>query len=614
MKRFYTLVLGLVAAIVLPVVAQAYSVTLGVDTPANVSVKLTGDGVDSTLTLAAGDNVVEYSDYCSLAIATADGYLLKVDNVNDGYTACQYQTAYNLSLSPYSDGARYNLTTSAEADVRSGSLVLTVDHPEKIAVSRGGTYTNIEGLVAGDNTVRFIPDTENVIMLRSAQYGTPLYSVTLNGVAQNESYGSYNITVAQGDSLKVETDFPDGPASLAISYVQGDNGCVSRITLNGQDIDNTDNVSARLGDKVEVFFNESDYVINSVAINGAAPETSSWGFYSRSVVMTKAENTMVIDATKNAVLTVTLKITDPEHVTVYRGSEWNYDSFQGLVAGDNTLTFSTTNTTMTIVGKNGNLLRSVLAGGEVVPVDQNRATVTVTDGMVVEVESAAPQRNSTMVVYVDNLDGATYGYSVQRSDRSSLELTSGYNKVLFDNADMPMLFAFYTDGTAPAAYVNDSNFEPKYSGGSTFELGSASDNATVVKFYFDGTPTTCAVSFDLTEGVEAQVVRDLVLPVAVDAAAPVQVLSGTRFDMTLAGEDLEVMVNGAVVTPADNVYSFTATADTQVKVNVKNGVENVTDGNAPAQYFNLQGMPVHTPQKGMMYIRKTAASAEKVVY
>lgn len=595
MKRFYTLMLGLLLAVMLPAVARAFSVTIGVDNPANLVAKLSVNGVDSILTLQAGDNAVNYSDYATLSLNTTPGVMLKVYNVKDGYTAGEYLSSYNLSLSPYADGAQYNVTTMLETEVRTASFTLDIDNPEKVAVTRGGTYTNVAGLQPGENTVLFIPGKEDVLMVRSATYGTPLYSVTLNGVEQTESWGSYNIPVTNGANVKVISAFPDGPAALALSYVNGDNGCISRITLNGNEVELTDNVSGRLGDKVEVFFNETDYVINSVAINGGTPETSNWGFYSRAVTMKQAESTMVIDATKHATFNVTLKLTAPEHVNVYRGSEWNYDTFNGLTAGENTLSFSTSNTLMTIVAKNGNLLKSVLANGEVVPVQNNKAAVTVTEGMVVEVESGAPSRDNTMVVYVDNLDAAEYGYSFMRADRSSIEATSGYNTVKFDNADMPMLFAFYVNELSPAAYVNDQPLAPMYDGGATFQLPRAENNATVVKFYLNGTPAPCNVSFQLSEGIQASATRDLILPVTLDPEAPVQVLAGTRFDLTVDPvEGLEVLVDNAPVAAVDNVYTFTANADTQVSVNVNNALENITLTPADGALYNLQGIRITT--------------------
>ena len=58
-------------------------------------------------------------------------------------------------------------------------------------------------------------------------------------------------------------------------------------------------------------------------------------------------------------------------------------------------------------------------------------------------------------------------------------------------------------------------------------------------------------------------------------------------------------------------------ADSSSEIGINNtptGVADIIDSNSSNKYFNLQGMPVQNPVKGMMYILKTATSAEKVVY
>ncbi len=58
-------------------------------------------------------------------------------------------------------------------------------------------------------------------------------------------------------------------------------------------------------------------------------------------------------------------------------------------------------------------------------------------------------------------------------------------------------------------------------------------------------------------------------------------------------------------------------ADSSSEIGINNTTTSVVDileENSCKQYFNLQGMPVQTPVKGLMYILKTTTSAEKVVY
>lgn len=58
-------------------------------------------------------------------------------------------------------------------------------------------------------------------------------------------------------------------------------------------------------------------------------------------------------------------------------------------------------------------------------------------------------------------------------------------------------------------------------------------------------------------------------------------------------------------------------ADSSSEIGINNtttGIADIIDGENAKRYFNLQGMPVKNPVKGMIYIQKTASTTEKVVY
>ena len=575
----------------------AYSIKLDIDNPENVEVYwVENDVPGDTIAIVAGENTLGYNGTGEYKITAKPGMLLtSVKNITEGYDLTSYCNTYSIWCSESASGNTYSVATGIESEIRNGSFVLSVDDPANVVVTRSGTYTTIENLVAGDNNVRFIKDVENTLQIRHAKYGTPLYSVCLNGVEQSESWGSYNVSIAEGDSVQIRAKFPEGPAALGIEFVNGDSACVSKITLNGEEIPVSDTVSGKLGDQVEVFFNETDYVINSVAINGGEPETSSWGFYSRTVVLKQPVNTLTIDASKNVSFDITLTLSNPDHVNVFRGSEWDYDMFEGLTTGDNTLSFTSANTKMTIVGKNGYILQSVTANGEAIEVADNRAEVNVTEGMTVEVVTIEPVRDNTLVVYVNDINAAPYGYEIQRGDRSTLSLESGYNIVKYNDAELPMLFAFYCDeGGAPYAYNNGQTWASMYDGGAVFQL-EAADNNSVVKFYFGAQPSNCNVSFDIAEGISTTVVRDIIIPVDIESSSSEVVLSGTQYTLTVSSpEGLVVMINDETATPQDNVYAFTVTADTRVSVKKTSGVENVLNDNVIDDVYNMQGIRVGT--------------------
>ncbi len=63
------------------------------------------------------------------------------------------------------------------------------------------------------------------------------------------------------------------------------------------------------------------------------------------------------------------------------------------------------------------------------------------------------------------------------------------------------------------------------------------------------------------------------------------------------------------------IKSYFADSSSEIGINnPSTGIADIIENGNAKKYFNLQGIPVQNPVKGMIYILKTATSAEKVVY
>lgn len=592
MKKFYTtFVIGLIALLA-PALASAYSITVNIDNPDVVSVTYN----DTPYEHQAGDNVFEYDNNCHVAITVTDpAYSIKsVFNDTENYQLSSMQTNYHLYAYQYQDGNHYTITTFNLEEARSGQFTFKVDNPDKIDARLGGTYTKLD-LTPGENTIKFIPGTENELTISPTNYNTPLYQVLKNGEPLTANYGSYTTMVEEGMAIEVVADFPEAPATVAFEYVNDCQGIVTSVKVNGNEVtDFAEGFSAMLGDQIEIYLNTTDFKFNSIQLNNGTPQYNYYGSYTTNLNQT--ENVIKIDAVRHGNFNFTLSLTDPSHVQVYNGQNYNGTLLTDLTAGDNTLEFSTRNNLLTIKAASGCFITAVTADGETVNANSsNEYQINTAAGMKVIVESGAINRDKTMVIYVDDLSAAKYGCNVTRADRSQIDLTSGYNTISFYDGDLPLQMSFH-EPTVSKVYLNGEEYAPRYEGSSSFEFNGINDG-DIVKVYLAAVPSTHTLSFTISGDVHvASAIHDRINPF--EHTELLSVLTGTEVSIepVESPEDLLATLDDNVLDAVDGKYTFAATADHQFELKVDPaGIKNVSvETTSDTDVYNLQGIRVAT--------------------
>jgi hypothetical protein len=142
-------------------------------------------------------------------------------------------------------------------------------------------------------------------------------------------------------------------------------------------------------------------------------------------------------------------------------------------------------------------------------------------------------------------------------------------------------------------YINDELVDPVYTGGTYYKF-TVSDK-DIVKIFVSSVPEFYNVSFEVPQGVELSVVKDLITEASLEGF---QALTGTQVDLTFNSEldGYEVYLNDEKVEVEENAYRFNVAADTVVKVTLagENGISAVSADSLRGNVYNLQGISVGT--------------------
>lgn len=588
MVKFYKSVMALMLSIV-ALAANAVNITINVDNPDRVKVSIAYEEKN----IVAGDNSFSVDEYTQVVIEAKAGALLQsVARTSDG--SSEYvtnMTSCNLYVSSYNEGETWTVTSGLESDIRSGVCHVTVDDASKVRIQRSGTYSEVT-LSDGLNEVRYIPGTETQLMIASSAYGTPLYKVTHNGATIEPQYNTWYVDLIGNDEIEILANYPDIDIPVHFTYADEESkGFITGVTVDAAQADNYNDAdfSVKAGSAITISGNTSDYSLDELTVNGT-PVTYFYGSHTFTVT---EETTISVKAHKFGTITATLNIDTPANMKIYRGYSYNGQLIEGLVSGANTIEVSETNTTISIVPESGCFITSITDGdGQSYYADYSGSyTVSLKDGMTLDIISGAITRDSKAIVYVDDRAAAAQYFSFTRNDRSEVALQSGYNTVDFYSGDNPMGLSWYG---APYAnvYLNDETVSPMYENSTSYQVSF--NDGDVLKIYLASNPKTCDVTFtvggDITSG-GISVKRDIVKEVE-DWANGFSVLQGTQVDIT--AENVSVTVNGSTVEPADGVFTFTVNGKTEVAIAKPTAINDIRAGetNAACDVYNMQGVKV----------------------
>lgn len=597
--------MGAIAMTALSADAEGISVTFNVNVGDAVNMKVSGysSGKNEAYVLKEGSNTIVFDEGDYIEAEGIDPYILKSVTNAAGTPDYLYMGIWYKSVYESDEGQTYNLTVVNKDDLYTASFNMNVDDATYVAARFNGGREVV--LNTGENIVKYDPDSENTVTIRSSNWEKPLYNVTLDGVDVTGSYGTYEVPITPGCTVDVTAIIPDGPVVVNFTYGDKAEGAIAGVLVDNEEYESFDGktVNMRTGQKLTIVPNYS-YNITEMTIDG---EDTYWqGGYNYNAGLLMKDTEIHVEAHPYAMIPCKVNVSDPAHITLYRGNKWNNDIIS-LTSTENDVEVTEVDPTLAWEAAPGCYIVSVKVNGEAFTGDN----VTVTENMVIDIETGAINMDKSAVVWIDNREAVDTYFSFQTYTRVQLgdNFTSGYNLVEFYDGYNPFGLSWYSGNPVVGkAYLNDTLLEPMYEGSTTFEF--ALEDSDVVKLFFGNEPVECNVSFTVGEGLDASVVRDLIKTVE-DWRDGFSCFGGTTVVVSEAGTALDVKVNGVKVQPVDNAdtvnapQAFAANAnsyefvvnDPQTNVEISKasgtGVGSVFETESGSvTVFNLQGMKV----------------------
>ncbi len=604
MKKFYTAFLLVLIGLVAPVVAHAYQLTLRIDNPDAVTVRLDYyDDSWSTHTqsyTSASEVVVDFDDvmkYPSLKVNQASGYKITSFLGDDGNSVYGYSGQYTLSLNSGVNGAVYTISTVNLTEARTATAyVKVVGSATNISATRGD-----EAIDLVDNSevaVKFIPGTENLFSFTNRNY-TPFYRIEVDGETQTMTASSIDVDVVDGTHIEIEADYPEVPVDLTIKVPEGMDGIVKSVRANYTDIQGwqvNKPFEVTAGSSISIELDGDAYKLDSVLINDELQSLSTYIYFTIGTEATVVD----IKAHNYAQLNYTVKLDDPTRVEVYEG--YSSTPLTGLVAGENHLTISEQLEGIQIKAVTGYDISSVT--------DKEGNAVTgysnfylVSEGSYFDVTSQVRVYDGKFLVYLSDLSNVQLNYSGTNTsaywqsaeDRSTYNyLEENYNVVPFATAAGEQFMVSVNCKNSAIMYIN-GELQNNYYGSTYASWYGVPNNGDVIKIYTGGVaPEEHTITF--SQVAESAVVTVDKVNKLTEWADGVKALTGTLFEVSSESDKLEVKVDGtAIEKDEDGIYSFAATANHTVSItDSASGVENIkvdTDA-ANGPVYNLQGIKV----------------------
>lgn len=598
MKRFYYwIVAAIIAFGILPAYAQEASniqFTINVPNPDAVKCQMNGE----TYELVKGANHIDVPQYTNFYFEGVSPWKLTGVTDKTGTTPSGfYGDTWFLTVFESMQDEVFTLSIVNLDEFRTAQFTINVDDPSLVYAVLGGYFTTLD-LKEGSNTVKYDPAKETYVTLSSVVYDIPLYSVKINGTEVAPIDNSYYVELTEDCVVDVVAVLPDEDHVVNFTYADGAEGSIS-LRLNDQDVTdfNGKSIVVKLGDRLTIKGNLQEYKYEEVKVNdNAVPfESASYTF----AVMKDSE--VIINAHPYGSIKATIVIPNIDLVSIYKGY---YDGEAlPMKQGENVIELPENNSVVRWVINEMAILNSITLNGETI--SSYYSSWTLNDGDVLAFDVTEKVFDKKAVVWIDNVKGkacSIYMDMASTTDHSvKYTFDNGYNMIDFYEQMNPFNLSWFgqSDEIPDVAqtgkvYLNGKLLTPMYEGSTSFGFDLA--NNDVVKLFMDTDPVECNVEFDIAEGVEADVVKDIVTIVE-NAAEGFNCFAGTEVKVT--GKEINVTVNGSALTAKESeeglsVYTFTvSTPNTTVAVTASGStaVTGIEAGN-DFEIYNLQGMKV----------------------
>ena len=389
MKKLTSYLFAFIASVCMSVVYAEDPITIFIDVDDSTVVRSAWDYSKGSIYFKKGLNEVQVgydseggTYLLALDVFSNAGRHTEIDTIKSSTeTAKKFeQDEYGywfLELDATCEGVTYTIKTVAHG---TDSVIIVTDDYSKVSANCGAGTVSL----SSDTTVAwFSSDTEKFhdlpFTFSSNSWGVPLYQVLHKGVAVTDVNGTFSVTPADGDTIKV---FANAPADLwypvFLNFAdENAKASVTKVTVNDAvvDVAGKDSIHVGWNANVKLYFDQDNY---APKVNGSSISSTYYGYHEVSGI--KDTVTLDITAVKYKDLNFTVISHNVECFTVSQKSGWSYVDFE-IAEGSKAFTINSKSPIVFVRAKTDCEIDSIKVNG----VLTEKTSIDVTDGMEIEV-------------------------------------------------------------------------------------------------------------------------------------------------------------------------------------------------------------------------------------
>lgn len=592
-------------------------VSLNIPDPTLITVKAGGSWGDEIAT-NQGLNTFTLGQYQGLYICVNDpeNYkLTKVWRVSDEkeYNVTAFKEC-NISSYDIVSGDIFSYTIVPASEFETPTFLVTIiGDPAKVGISVDYKDVDMSEFVNNEPRKVEMYGAKASVSIGHSTYGQELYSVKVNGKEQQDSYGRYYLSdISADDNIVVAVDYPDEDYDVTITSDPIENlPFITSVEIDDEPVENWQSMKVHCGKKIKLNFDSNLYKFIGITSNGE--EMNLGSVFSYVDLKITGDNHFVVKSEKYQTFSAKITVNDPEGIEARVNS-----TTLNLKEGENDVEFTEQACQLYINRKPGYLLKKVtVVNGESTTTHQDFfPSTSLEEGMHITVEVEPMTLDWRFIVYSDidiRFQGTPenpndlqspyfYYFTFQDSfERKNIYPAEGYNEFPFCELMKEYIMNWSTKYdaaeivTAHNIYLNNELLPYEYGCKATLADGD------VVKMFLTKDPETYTAKFDVAEGCEVEVTKDLIVPVT-DLTAALSELEGTLIKLknTNSEKPIEVFTSEAGATApqaddeetpgtkveadADGIYNVTLDGSKTISVRLEkqSGVESVSTGNVDA--------------------------------
>lgn len=579
--KFLRSILLTLAVVATALASQAITFGLSIENPEALRLFVGSNEV----ALHEGINIVSAPEYTNIEVKSVSPYVIsRIVDENDQLQGGLTEGSWFKTIYTTDEGRTYKISVTDISKSRTATLTINVDDAAKVKATFDGSYLPID-LHDGENVLKFDPFLEQTLILQSAVYNYEFYEVRVNGIVDDGYYGTFFIPIKDGYKIDILANYPDEDCTITFKYSAEGQGFITLMTMDWQEVPfDGQSVTCKAGTTIEIYANNR-YDFKGIYVNNVQ---QYWDTGMPYRIVAKHDTKVYIDASPYKELTVYVECTNPDHLKLYQGYTIN---LQRISLPDTSCVIKVPedDPLLTWIMQPGCTMEAVLING--IEQDPNRDWANVTDGMMIEFVTSSTDNDLNFIYWMDTRKGLQY-FTFENEDRLHFDtdIKAGYNRISTYSEGNPFTLAWYGQNVVSGmVFVNDVIQQPLYEGTTNYKLNLKTND--IVKLFIGEDPQYSIVDFDIEEGADPLILRDIIREVEGDSET---VLTGTLFSITPAA-DLKVSVDGVSLEATEKgAYEFIADKD---EINVKiesNGssVFGLTSDTEETAIFNLQGIKV----------------------